>query len=150
MNKLRVGSAGKQRNKYLHFCTRFYVFEVLILIRWRQMIPRWIGHNVPDAMVLFPASALKNKYFKYIKTCAKNIEKKYMWNIEFQPKSVVVPCQKKAFRGVLVSNIYFSFAQEIYKQFTTRIRSKAFETMEKDHILCKKGVIPFLPSESYS
>ena len=32
----------------------------------------------------------------------------------------------------LVSNIYFSFTQDIYKQFTTRIRSKAYETMEKD------------------
>ena len=30
---LRVGFAGKERNTYTCFCTRFYVFEVLILIR---------------------------------------------------------------------------------------------------------------------
>ena len=45
------------------------------------MIPRWIGRDPPDAMVPFPASALKNKYFKYIKTCAQNIEKKNIYYI---------------------------------------------------------------------
>ena len=79
---LRVGSAGKQRNTYTYFCRRFHVFEVLVLICGRRVIAHWIRQDLPDATVLFPTSVLKKKYFKYIKTCAKNIEKKtYIYEI---------------------------------------------------------------------
>ena len=40
--------------------------------------------------------------------------------------------RKKRSVEILVSNIYFLFTQDIYKQFATTIRSKAHETMEKE------------------
>ena len=40
--------------------------------------------------------------------------------------------RKKRSAETLVSNIYFLFTQDIYKQFATRIGSKAHETMEKE------------------
>ena len=40
--------------------------------------------------------------------------------------------EKKRSVDILVSNIYFLFTQDIYKQFATRIGSKAHETMEKE------------------
>ena len=40
--------------------------------------------------------------------------------------------RKKRSVEILVSNIYFLFTQDIYKQFATRIGSKAHETMEKE------------------
>ena len=40
--------------------------------------------------------------------------------------------EKKRSAETLVSNIFFLFTQDIYKQFATRISSKAHEIMEKE------------------
>ena len=55
----------------------------------------------------------------------KKMIKKKMSKISFRAR-------KKRSAETLVSNIYFLFTQDIYKQFATRIGSKAHETMEKE------------------
>ena len=64
------------------------------------------------------------------------MKKKKMSKISFRAR-------KKRSVEILVSNIYFLFTQDIYKQFATRIRSKAHETMEKKNCL-KYTIILFL------
>ena len=59
------------------------------------MIAHWIGQDLPDAMVPFPASALKNKYFKYIKTCAKTLKKNICEMLNFSRSQLSFRARKK-------------------------------------------------------
>ena len=66
-----------------------------------------------------------NSYAWLAKVVAEKMIKNKMSKISFHAR-------KKRSVEILVSNIYFLFTQDIYKQFATRIGSKAHETMEKE------------------
>ena len=110
------------------------------------MIPRWNRHNVPDAMVLFPASVLNNKWSKPEKRVHKTSKKNICEIMHFSRSQLSFRARKKRSVGSWCPTYIFLLPKTYINNLQQELGQKLLKPWRKIIFYAKKELFLSFPA----